>query len=595
MYQQFSEKRRYFSLKNRQISGSLSVVCLITLFLSGLVSSANAAPTAIIYDNGTLATGSVARNGTAAPAGTQWSEASNDFGATTQTNTLAGVGCQAIGAATFNRCADDFNVPVGQTWTINQVIVFVYQTGAATNPVVGANLRIFNGSPAAGGTVVFGDTTTNRLASSTDSGIFRIFNSGPPLNSAPGTTRRIWQVAINVAPAVVLTAGNYWIDFQVDAGAGGNFAPPTTIAGTRGAPFNNALQSLNGGAYALSFDDGNPATAPNVPNSFPFKLDGTIAGAPLAPRSRVLDFNGDNRTDFAVARSASAVEQTTWLISDSAGGQSGAQWGTGVGFPTADRATPADYDGDGKTDIAVWRSLSPSIAAFYILNSNGNTLNVQAFGQAGDDPTIVGDYDGDGKADPAVYRAGATAGAQSNFYYRGSLNNPSGTTTLVPFGLNGDIAVPGDFDGDRRFDFHVARNNGGQLTHYQQLTTAGFAAFPYGLNIDKLVTGDFDADGKTDIGAVRTNGVNLDWYILQSATNQIWYETYGSSATDYVTLGDYDGDNKTDIVVWRSGQGASDTNFFLRNTFTSPRTFEWGQSSGANSAPDYPVANFSVK
>ncbi|MBC7898971.1 MAG: VCBS repeat-containing protein [Saprospiraceae bacterium] len=575
----------------------IAAVGLGAMLFSGMAIRVKAAPAAIIYDNGALATGATSRSGVASPAGSQWSETSWDFGATTVTNTLAGVGCQRIGATTNNRCADDFNVPVGQTWTINQVIVFVYQSGFAglTSPVTAANVRIFNGIPNAGGTVIFGDATTNRLGASTDSGLFRIFNSGPPLNSAPGTTRRIWQVNITVSPALVLTAGNYWVDFQVDAGALGNFAPTNTIVGTRGAPFYNSLQSINGGvAYAESFDDGNPVAAPNIVNDFPFKLDGTISGAPIAPRSRALDFNGDNKTDYAVARSASAVTQSTWLIQTNGGPTSGVAWGNGVGFTGGDKATPADFDGDGKTDIAVWRPGAPTVAAFYILNSSNSTVRIETFGQIGDDVTVVGDYDGDEKADPAVYRDG-TGGGQSTFFYRGSVSNPSGNVSYVPFGIQGDIAVPGDFDGDKKFDFHVARNAAGQLIHYRLATTAGFSGFSYGLNTDKLVTGDFDADGKTDIGALRINGSNYDWYILRSATNRIWIDRYGNPATDYITLGDYDGDNKTDIVVWRSGQPADQTNFFLRNTFTSPLQNEWGQSAGPLTPPDYPLATWNVK
>lgn len=98
----------------------------------------------VIYDNGPLSTGATSRSGVAAPAGTTWSEAQSNSGDTATSNTLAGVGCQLIGTATNNRCADDFIVPVGETWTINGLVTFVYQTGfaGATSPVVGANLRI---------------------------------------------------------------------------------------------------------------------------------------------------------------------------------------------------------------------------------------------------------------------------------------------------------------------------------------------------------------------------------------------------------------------------------------------------------------------
>lgn len=563
--------------------------------------TAAAAPTAIIYDNGPLATGTVARNGSVAPMGSQWSEVSWDFGVTTQSSTLAGVGCQVIGATTSNRCADDFNVPPGQTWTINQVIYFVYQANAAVNPVVGANLRIWNGRPAdVGSTIIFGDTTTNRLASSVDSGMFRIFNSGPPNNTATGTTRRLWRVTVNVAPALVVTSGNYWIDFQTDGGAAGNFTPTNTITGTRGAPGWNARQFIGpptNTGWADTFDDGTPVTAANVPNDFPFKLEGSIAGAPATPTSRTMDFNGDNRSDFVVARSTGAAAQTTWHMLDSAGGLSTTPWGVGVGFAGGDRVTPEDFDGDGKTDIAVWRANpgDPNLSVFYILQSSNNTLRSEQFGKQGDDPSVVDDYDGDGKADLAVFRnsnlGSEPCGGAAVWYWRPS-GTPATNFSYACFGAGGDRAYPGDYDGDGRADFSVVRDNAGNGEIYQQRTTAGPRSLAFGLTSDRYVTGDFDGDNRADLAVVRSTGATLSWFFQKSSTGTLHSFVLGASATDYIVPGDYDGDNKTDFALWRSGAGAG--NFYLLKSFTSPVQFKFGDSAANLTAPDYPVAAFKV-
>ena len=559
------------------------------------------APTAIIYDNGPLATGTLARNGTStAPAGTQWSEASWDFGDNTTSNTLSGVGCQVIGAATANRCADDFNVPVGQTWTINQVIGFAYQTGSVANPIIGANLRIWLGRPGdPGSTIIFGDTSTNRIGTVTDAGLYRIFNSGPPGNTATGTTRIIRQVPILVSPAAVLTAGNYWVDFQFDGGASGNFSPPTTITGTRGVPGWNARQFIGpptNTGWADSFDDGSPVTAANINCDFPFKLDGSISGAPATPASRRLDFNGDNKSDLAVARATGAGAQATWYILNSVGASSATPWGVGVGFGGADRATPEDFDGDGKTDIAVWRT-DASAAHFYILQSSNGALRTEQFGRQGDDPTVVDDYDGDGKADVAVFRntdatTNPCGGINAGVWYWRPSGTPATNFAYKCWGGSSDKAYPGDFDGDGKADFSIVRNVAGEGNVIQSLSGGGARTVIFGVSTDRYISGDYDADGRQDIAVVRQVGPIMTWYVINSGNGQSFSFQLGDSVNDYNVPGDYDGDNKTDFALWRSGTGASSGDFYLLKTFTSPLETHWGSSAASSTAPDFPVGAY---
>jgi hypothetical protein len=65
-----------------------------------------------------------------------------------------------------------------------------------------------------------------------------------------------------------------------------------------------------------------------------------------------------------------------------------------------DVPTQADFDGDGRTDTAVFR---PSTGVWYILRSSNNSFVITQWGVNGDVP-VVGDYDGDGLDDIAVFR-----------------------------------------------------------------------------------------------------------------------------------------------------------------------------------------------
>jgi hypothetical protein len=260
-------------------------------------------------------------------------------------------------------------------------------------------------------------------------------------------------------------------------------------------------------------------------------------GAAVVIHHGFTDFDGDGKADSSVYRSSDRF----WYINRSTLGFTSAQLGI-----STDKLAPADYDGDDKTDIAVWREAPAGQAAFYILQSLTNTVRIEQFGQTGDDPTVVGDWDGDGKADPAVFRDSAF-GSQSYFFYRGSLNNPSGITTYAPWGTTGDKAMRGDFDGDGKQDRAVYRPSTA-LWYIGQSSNGTVRYENWGLATDKFVPADFDGDGKTDLAVFRA-GV---WYIKQSSNSQAVYYSWGLG-TDTLVPADFDGDGKTDPAVYRNG------------------------------------------
>ncbi|HEX8737641.1 MAG TPA: S8 family serine peptidase, partial [Pyrinomonadaceae bacterium] len=98
-------------------------------------------------------------------------------------------------------------------------------------------------------------------------------------------------------------------------------------------------------------------------------------GTPFMGRSRILDFDGDLRTDYAAIQNSSG--SMIWHVNQSASGYVTQNFG----LFADDAAVPNDFDGDGRTDYAVWRS---SNGTFYVLQSGNNTFRGLQFGAAGD-------------------------------------------------------------------------------------------------------------------------------------------------------------------------------------------------------------------
>lgn len=150
------------------------------------------------------------------------------------------------------------------------------------------------------------------------------------------------------------------------------------------------------------------------------------------------DYNGDGRAEVTVIRSA-ASGAATYLAGDSVTGAFVAvqQWGN---FNT-DFFVVGDYMGDRRADFAVYRAFVGGVnGTWYVRENGGNGQVVRPFGFASlsspTDRPICGDYNGDGKQDIAIYRS-----STSTFYW---LNSPNfDTFSITPFGQPGDFPVAG--------------------------------------------------------------------------------------------------------------------------------------------------------
>lgn len=307
----------------------------------------------------------------------------------------------------------------------------------------------------------------------------------------------------------------------------------TSIAGA--TRFRIARLTANG-ALDAAFDVPNGAN--NVVYDFSIQTDGKIlvAGAfselgnlprlgaarliPSAVRSTRFDFDGDGKSDISVYRNGE------WHLNQSTNGYAVGAFGV-----ANDRLVPADYDADGKTDLAVYRN-----GIWYLLRS-AQGFGALQFGVAGDIPQPA-DFDGDGKAEIAVFRP------STGVWY--IYNLATNQTGIVQFGISEDNPVAADYTGDGRAEIAVWRPSTGDWYHLNPANNQ-YGVIHFGASGDVPVPGDYDADGKTDFAVFR-GGV---WY-LQQSTNGFGAVQFGA-AGDIPTPADFDGDGKANISVFRQG------------------------------------------
>lgn len=281
--------------------------------------------------------------------------------------------------------------------------------------------------------------------------------------------------------------------------------------------------------------------------------DGPVAGIAVA-KNKNADFDGDGKSDVSVFRPDAGV----WFILNSRNSSV-----SGVGFGnSSDILAPGDYDGDGKTDTAIFR---PSDSTWYILAKAG-TFSARQFGASGDIP-VPADYNGDGKTDVAVFRP-------SNGVWYIANSDSLGTYTFTQFGAAGDKPVHADYDGDGKTDVAVFRPSNGAW-YVLRSSDGSFYAAQFGISTDQPAQGDFDGDGKADF-AVYRSGV---WFLLQTTAGFSAIQ-FGISG-DIPVTGDFDGDNKADVAVFRPSNGV----WYLQQSLNGFSAVSFGFST------DKPIQN----
>ena len=123
---------------------------------------------------------------------------------------------------------------------------------------------------------------------------------------------------------------------------------------------------------------------------------------------------------------------------------------------------------------------------------------------------VAGDYDGDGITDLAVYRP--TTG---EWLIRLS-TTAYATFVALPVRLSGDVSVPGDYDGDGKTDLAIIGPRTGVVLRLSSTNYTASLLFQWGLNGDVPAPGEFDGDRRTDLAVFRPS--TGTWFFLKSGT-----------------------------------------------------------------------------
>lgn len=153
---------------------------------------------------------------------------------------------------------------------VTSIDLFAYQTGATVPSVTAVYVRVWNGDPSAGGTIVWGDLTTNILDNVTYADANRATETEPE-----DTSRQIQRVSALTA-GLALTAGTYWIEYTFEgSSSSGPWTPPIVILGE--TTTGNGMQN-QAGSWVPTLDSGT-----STPQGFPFILYGDITGGGTFP------------------------------------------------------------------------------------------------------------------------------------------------------------------------------------------------------------------------------------------------------------------------------------------------------------------------
>jgi hypothetical protein len=307
-----------------------------------------------------------------------------------------------------------------------------------------------------------------------------------------------------------------------------------------------------------------------------FAAERTFAAGFTPVSVAVGDFNGDGRPDLAVAN---ATNNTVEVLLNTTAPGATLSFAPQHTFAVAGEATKlavADFNGDGRPDLAVANYSGHTVSVLLNSTSAGaatpSFAAQQTFATGGSAVELVAaDFNGDGRPDLAVGNKGSAA--VSVLLNTTAANAGSATfAARQTFAIEGSPAemVAADFNGDGRPDLAVtnvltlAMNDDNTVSVLLNTTPAGAASpsfagqhtFTTVFEPVSVAVGDFDGDGRPDLAVTSGDGNNTVSVLLDTTPIATAIPSFAAQQTFvtgpdsfYVAAGDFNRDGRPDLVV----------------------------------------------
>jgi uncharacterized protein (TIGR03437 family) len=308
-----------------------------------------------------------------------------------------------------------------------------------------------------------------------------------------------------------------------------------------------------------------------------------------ADHAVVADLNADAKPDLLVVRDRFDQPGVPSLFTPYFGNGDGTfRAGGDFTMPSSSRIVleTADYNGDGKVDIAAY--ITGAILLYPGRGDGTFGASVRTpLGAFGPRSAATADYDGDGRLDLALL-ASDHRGRYAVMFGRGDgsfaarESDNQGFPIQEPTEADGAGAVAsGDLNGDGRPDLVIALN--GSVLAYQVMLNTGGANFTkrlhkpeFGINVGVPMFGDYNGDGKLDLAYGATQALAALPGLGDGNFSWNYYADAGVGTSDAVAR-DFNNDGKLDVAMARTGrcgEGCPDSTVavFLNTTSaTSPQ------------------------